>query len=431
VISAFDSALGSLRSTLSRLIESVRGSPGPVYGWDPSQQGPSQAFSRAPVRLIVDLGADPRRRPLNPFSAQAFSSMDALLGVNGQGQGHEPKGKPFSMLSRGGVSFEIEAYYDALHPVGSVSSATTGSGSLSKAFTPSSPPPAATRNEFQQCALSTNLRRHKGFVGILIDGGHFEHLMQSCITSNRGTQDDLIAVGMRVKVDALGALLLKTEEKRLEAEERSTKAFKKNSRSAEKEKGKDRIADGAGSSVLSSADGRLSAFVSKFSTAPPDVILLQLKMSHSLSTSDNAGDSAAGLYATAAQMRLSDRDHRVRKDVSPGISPPIHSTPIHSSSPPLVAVTLTMLRVAGVKALDLKNFPSDRTSRLLNPSSLISCDAQQGEVEQAIVQCSHASVPFLVLLPHLDEQADADDFHAEAEAEAGPHAFMDRNVQVR
>jgi hypothetical protein len=425
VISAFDSALGSLRSTLSRLLESVRGGPGPVCMRDPSQQAPS----RATMRLIVDLGADPRRRPLNPFSAQAFSSMDALLGV--KGQGHDTKGKSFSVLSRGGVYFEIEAYYDALYPVGSVSSATAGSGPLSKAFTPLSPSPAATRYEFQQSA-PTNLRRHKGFLGILIDGGHFEHLMQSCFTPTRGSQDDLVAVGMRVKVDALGALLLKTEEKRLEAEERSKKAFRKNSRSAEKERGKDRMADGVAASVLSSAEGRLSAFVTKFSTAPPDVILLQLKMSHSLSTNDTASDSesAAGLHATAAQMRQSDRDTRERKGASPVISPPIHSTPIHPSSPPIVAVTLTMLRVAGVKALDFKHFPSDRTSRQLDPSSPSCSDADRGEIEQAIVQCSHASVPFLVLLPHSDEQANADDVHAEAEAEAGSHAFMDRNAQV-
>jgi hypothetical protein len=386
------------------------------------------------MRLLVDLGADPRRRPLNPFSAQAFSSMDALLGVKGQGLGQDTKGKPFSTLPRGGISFEIEAYYDALHPAGTASSATAGSGSATKTFIPPSTPPPANRYEFQQCAPSTNLRRHKGFLGILLDGGHFEHLMQSCIASNRGSQDDLIAVGMRVRVDILGALLLKTEEKRLEAEDRSKKAFKKISRSAEKEKGKDRMADRASDSVLSSSEGRLSAFLNKFSPAPPDVILLQLKMSNALSASESTSESAGGLHATVAHMRLSERDLRLKKDASPVIPTPIHSTPsMHPSSPPHVAVTLTLLRVAGVKALDFRHFLSDRTSRLLSSSSHTNSDVERSEIEQAIVQCSHASVPYLVLLPHSDEQTNADEVHAksETETEAGSHPFMDRNAQVR
>lgn len=420
MISAFDSALGSLRSTISRLIESVRGRP--VSGLDPSQAAPSET----PLRLVIDLGADPRRRPLSPFSAQAFSSMDALTGM--KGQGHHMKSKSYSSLSRGGVSFEVEAYYDTLHSSGFTSSASAGSGSASKAF-PSSIPLAATRYEFQPYAPSTNLRRHKGFLGILIDGGHFEHLMQSCIAQTRGSQDDLIAVGMRVKVDALGAMLLRTEEKRLEAEERSKKAFKKSSRSAEKEKGKGRAADGAGASVLTSTEGRLSAFLRKFSAAPPDVILLQLKASLVLSTSENATEIVDGPHTTAAQMRFSDRDQRLKKDISPRISPPIHG--MSPSSPLIMAVTLNTLRVAGVRALDCKHFLSHRMGRLLSPSSHLSSDAERGEVEQAIAQCSHASVPYLVLLPHFDEQNNADEQHAEAVTDGISLTFMDLYAQVR
>lgn len=428
MISAFDSALVSLRSTVSRLIESLRGRP--VSGLDPSQAAPSET----PLRLLIDLGADPRRRPLSPFSAQAFSSMDALMGIKGQGQGqgHHMKSKSYSALSRGGVSFEVEAYYDTRHSSGSTTSATagSGSGSASKAF-PTSNQLAATRYEFQQCAPSTNLRRHKGFLGILIDGGHFEHLMQSCIAQTRGPQDDFIAVGMRVKVDAIGAMLLRTEEKRLEAEERSKKAFKKSSRSAEKEKGKSRTADGAGAGVLTSSDGRLSAFLRKFSAAPPDVILLQLKVSLLLSSSDNATESGDRPRTTAAQMISSDRDQRLRKDVSPGISPPIHSiSAIHPSSPLIMAATLNTLRVAGVRALDCKHFLSGRMGRLLSPSSHSSIDAERGEIEQAIAQCSHASVPYLVLLPHSDEQNNADEQHAEAVIDGSSKTFMDLNAQV-
>lgn len=411
MISAFDSALGSLRCTLSRLVESVK--DGPNSEWDALQPEPSNL----PIRLIVDLGADPRRRPLSPFSSQAFSCMDTLLGERGQ----STRAKPFPALTRGGISFEVEAYYDTLHPARTASSAAaaagSGSGSASKAFSPSSPPLAAARYELQQFAPITNRRRHKGFLGILIDGGHFEHLMQSCIAPNRGTADDLVAVGMRVKVDALGTLLLKTEEKRLEATERSKKASRRSSVSAEK----DRVAEGAGTSRVPSTtgEGRLGAFLGKFSASPPDVILLQPRTALAV----NASGRGSVSQATAADM---DRDVRLHRDAT------VHNiSPTRSSSHPLLAVTLAMLRVAGVRALDSHSFLSDHTNRLPSPSSHYSIDAEQCDFEQAIAQCSYASVPFLVVLPPSGEHTDADGIHAVGVSQSGPQALVECDAQVR
>ena len=91
--------MGQLRSTISQLLQSF-----------PSHPTGTGDCDIPPYQLLIDLGSDPRRRSLSPFSSQAFATMIPPIGGLG-GKGQKGKSNIFANLgATGGIYFEIETY---------------------------------------------------------------------------------------------------------------------------------------------------------------------------------------------------------------------------------------------------------------------------------------------------------------------------------
>lgn len=365
VISSFETALGQLRSTITQLLQSF-----------PSQ--PPGDCDVPPYQLLIDLGSDSRRRSLSPFSSQAFATIIPFLGtVGGKGQ----KGKNnvcTSLRATGGVYFEIETYV-VQHSVKAASSVTAV---VTAPATPSTLKIDSQRSKNHTSSSSSSSsgsrRRHKGTVGIIVDAGHFEYLIEACRTSGADRRSDVIAMGMRIKIDALTSFLLKSEEKKMEADERNRKSRK--NKHSDKEKVQESSSNQA---TTSCTDSRLDAFLSKRIFAVPDVVV-------ALSNVNRFGDGqsmrSAGAHTPAGQTT---------SDVT---TPSTHHLPAQPHNPSsfhssMMTVTLSQLRALGYKSIESDLFLKNRT-----PDSPISKQSAEKITDFLITQCYHATVPFLVLL---------------------------------
>ena len=193
IISHFDTALNEFRETIKRLTELIS-----VTSMNPP------VAQKQPCRLVVDLGSDPRRKSLNPFSTQSFVSMNNLA----QFEVVRKSKKLKPPIDHGGIYFEIEAYLENSAPSTSTSTSTSNTTNIP-------PSSSMTRGEYQyRSTVSNDLKRQKSFSHILIDGGHFEALLQACNVPKKNANENIIAVGIRIKIDMLSSLLLKTEEKK-------------------------------------------------------------------------------------------------------------------------------------------------------------------------------------------------------------------------
>ena len=257
LISSFEAALGQLRSTISQLLQSL-----------PSQPSGAGDCDVPPYQLLIDLGSDPRRRSLSPFSSQAFATMIPPVGSALGGKGQRGKSNVSTSLGvTGGIYFEIETY---------VGQHSTKSASSAPVVVSTPATPTTTRSDSQRIRNHTGTssssgssrRRHKGTIGIILDAGHFEYLIEACRTSGADRRSDVIAMGMRIKSDAITSFLLKAEEKKLEADERNRKARK--NKHLDKEKVQESISTHPS---LSCSDNRLDAFLSKRIYASPDVVV--------------------------------------------------------------------------------------------------------------------------------------------------------------
>ena len=256
IISHFDTALNQFRETVKRITELLSVTP-----TDP----PVPNMQR--YRFVVDLGSDPRRKSLNPFSAQSFMSMNNMARFEFVKKSKRVK----SPVDHSGLYFEIEAYLENSAPPTSTSTSTsTNTPSIS--ITKSEYQHRSTVSEYQhRSTIPNDLRRQKSFSHVLIDGGHFEALLQACHIPKKSINEDIIAVGIRIKVDIISSLLLKTEEKKIESDLQSRKNNKKISRNYEKEK--ERTADTSTSIDKNLLNGTLDAFLRK-NTLPPDVVVM-------------------------------------------------------------------------------------------------------------------------------------------------------------
>lgn len=362
MISSFETALGQLRSTITQLLQSF-----------PSQ--PPGDCDVPPYRLLIDLGSDSRRRSLSPFSSQAFATFIPSLGAVG-GKGQKGKNNVCTSLgATGGVYFEIETYV-VQH---SVKTAPSVPAVVTAPATPSTlkSDSQRSRNHTSSSSSSGSRRRHKGSAGIIVDAGHFEYLIEACRTSGTDRRSDVIAMGMRIKIDALTSFLLKSEEKKMELDERNRKARK--NKHSDKEKVQESSSNQATSSC---ADNRLDAFLSKRVFAAPDVVV-------ALSNVNRFGDGqsmrSAGAQTPAGQttsdVTTPSTHHLLAQPHNPSSS--------HSS---MMTVTLSQLRALGYKAIESDLFLKNRT--LESPSK----HSAESITDFLIAQCYQARVQFLVLL---------------------------------
>jgi hypothetical protein len=363
VISSFEAALGQLRSTITQLLQSF-----------PTQ--PPGDCDVPPYQLLIDLGSDSRRRSLSPFSSQAFASIIPSLGAVG-GKGQKGKNNVCASLgATGGVYFEIETYV-VQH---SVKTAPSVSAVLTAPATPSTLKSDSQRskNHTSSSSSGSSRRRHRGTVGIIVDAGHFEYLIEACRTSGADRRSDVIAMGMRIKIDALTSFLLKSEEKKMEAEERNRKARK--NKHSDKEKVQESSSNQATSSC---ADSRLDAFLSKRVFAAPDIVV-------ALSNVNRFGEGqsmrSAGAHTPAGQTT---------SDVATPFTHQLLAQPhnLSSSHSSMMTVTLSQLRALGYKAIESDLFLKNRTFD--SPISKLSAESI---TDFLFAQCYHARVPFLVLL---------------------------------
>ena len=366
LISSFEAALGQLRSTISQLLQSL-----------PSQPSGAGDCDVPPYQLLIDLGSDPRRRSLSPFSSQAFATMIPPVGSATGGKSQKCKSNVFTSLGvTGGIYFEIETY---------VGQHSTKSASIVPVVgTPATP--VTTKNDSQRIrnhagssssSCGSSRRRHKGTTGIILDAGHFEYLIEACRTSGADRRSDVIAIGMRIKSDAITSFLLKSEEKKLESDERNRKARK--NKHPDKEKVQESISTHPS---LSCGDSRLDVFLGKRIYASPDVVVAV----HTVSPFRVGQSMRAGLHSTAAQT--------IGDVATPSahflFTQPHDYSSTHSS---MVAVTLSRLRALGFKATDSDAFLKNRSPDLSGPKLSSECNT-----DFLISQCYHASVPFLVVL---------------------------------
>ena len=359
MISSFEAALGQLRSTITQLLQSF-----------PTQ--PPGDCDVPPYQLLIDLGSDSRRRSLSPFSSQAFASLIPSTGTAG-GKGQKGKNNVCASLgATGGVYFEIETYV-VQH---SVKTAPSVPAVVTAPATPSTLKSVSQRSR-NHTTSSGSRRRHKGTAGIIVDAGHFEYLIEACRTSGADRRSDVIAMGMRIKIDALTSFLLKSEEKKTESDERNRKARK--NKHADKEKVQESSSNQATSSC---ADSRLDAFLSKRVFAAPDIVV-------ALSNVNRYGEGqsmrSAGVHTPAEQtsdVATPSTHHLLAQPHNPS-----------SSYSSMMTVTLSQLRALGYKAVESDLFLKNRT--LDSPISKLSAEST---TEFLISQCYHARVPFLVLL---------------------------------
>ena len=360
--------MGQLRSTISQLLQSL-----------PSQPSGAGDCDVPPYQLLIDLGSDPRRRSLSPFSSQAFATMIPPVGSATGGKGQRGKNSVSTSLGvTGGIYFEIETY---------VGQHSTKSASSVPVVVSTPATPVTTKSDSQRIrnhagsssssSSSSSRRRHKGTLGIILDAGHFEYLIEACRTSGADRRNDVIAVGMRIKSDAITSFLLKLEEKKIESDERNRKARK--NKHSDKEKVQESISTHPS---LSCGDSRLDAFLAKRIYASPDVVVAV----HTVSPFGVGQSMRAGLHSTAAQTI---GDVATPSAYSLFTQPHDYSS-THSS---MVTVTLSRLRALGFKATDSDAFLKNRTPDLSSPKHLSECNT-----DFLISQCYHASVPFLVVL---------------------------------
>ena len=366
MISSFESALGQLRSTISQLLQS--------FPCQPSGFGTGDC-DVLPYQLLIDLGSDPRRRSLSPFSSQAFATMIPSIGSLG-GKGQKGKSNVCTSLGvTGGIYFEIEIYV--------VQHSTRATSSVPAVLsTPATP--TAARSDTQRIrnhtssSSSSSRRRHKGTTGIIIDAGHFEYLIEACRTSGADRRCDVIAMGMRIKTDALTSFLLKSEEKKLEADERNRKVRK--NKHPVLERVQESISTHASSSCT---DGRLDAFLSKRTSAAPDVVVAM----HDVSVfGDNQSTRSTGLHTSAGQITSDVATPSAHLLFAQPYSP----STSHSS---MMTVTLSQLRALGCKAIDSDSFLKNRFLDLSSPKH-----SSGSNTDLLITQCFHARVSFLVVL---------------------------------
>lgn len=362
VISSFEAALGQLRSTITQLLQSF-----------PTQ--PPGDCDVPPYQLLIDLGSDSRRRSLSPFSSQAFASIIPSLGTVG-GKGQKGKNNVCASLgATGGVYFEIETYV-VQH---SVKIAPSVPAVVTAPATPSTLKSDSQRskNHTSSSSSSGSRRRHKGTVGIIVDAGHFEYLIEACRTSGADRRSDVIAVGMRIKIDALTSFLLKSEEKKTESDERNRKARKN------KHSDKEKVQESSSNQATSSCADRLDAFLSKRVLAAPDIVVALCNVNRfgvGQSMRSTGAHTPAG--QTTSDVATPSTHHLLAQ--------PHHHSSSHSS---MMTVTLSQLRALGYKAMESDLFLKNRT--LDSPISKLSAESI---TDFLIAQCYHARVLFLVLL---------------------------------
>ena len=367
LISSFEAALGQLRSTISQLLQSL-----------PSQPSGTGDCDVPPYQLLIDLGSDPRRRSLSPFSSQAFATMIPPVGSALRGKGQRGKSDVSTSLGvTGGIYFEIETYVGQ-HSTKSASSVPVAV-STPATLTTTRSDSQRIRNHTGSSSSSSgsSRRRHKGTIGIILDAGHFEYLIEACRTSGADRRSDVIAMGMRIKSDAITSFLLKSEEKKLEADERNRKARK--NKHLDKEKVQESISTHPS---LSCGDSRLDAFLSKRIYASPDAVVAV----HTVSPFGVGQSMRSGLHTTAAQTTGDVATHSTHSL----FTQPHAFSSTHSS---MVTVTLSRLRASGFKATDSDAFLKNRSPDLSSPKHSSECNT-----DFLISQCYHATVPFLVVL---------------------------------
>ena len=386
MISTFDTALRELRGTLSQLMESY---PGNIHPNHPTH---------SPVKLLVDLGSDSRRRGLNPFSSQAFACMNYLSEDKRKKKGVVAPGGIGGTGGVGGVYFEVEAYYDysAPTPHGAASGIP-----LNKSFPPPTPAPSLSapntaRSDYphlhQHRSTTAIRRRHKGTQGVIIDGGHFESLIQACRTHTR-ERNDVIAMGMRIKVDALASFLLRTEEKKIEAEQRSRKAYKRNSRNMDKERMPE---TGLPHNAFDSTEGRLDAFIMKYSS-PPDIVVIASRAVAGMPFFGYSAQRRSASYATATQQGEDLGPADSMEDATCSSISPLSGVTSQSPLSSLLAVTLSLLRAAGLRAVDSHHL----LSRAPTPTPQLS-PKDHSDIDAVLSQCFYTGVKYLVLLSNRD-----------------------------
>ena len=217
------------------------------------------------------------------------------------------------------------------------------------------------------------------------------------------------AVGMRLKIDTLVSLLLKTEEKKIEVRrtlKRSSRNYesqkdKERERERGKGKGKERSSDGSMLTQLS-GEGLLDSFIRQHSSAPITAVVMLRRVSHR--TDGTQEQQCSESYATVTQERRS-RDLGLINSTDAQLSPPypssspshLHPHTSHPSSAMLMAATLCQLRASGHRVVDSRVFPSELSNRLRSVSTPVDGN-RHSDVDAMLSQCHQEGVPFLVLL---------------------------------
>lgn len=455
MISIFDSSMTSLRSTLSQLLISFA----LPRARTPSSFSSSSSEGLDQYRLLVDLGSDSRRRTLNPFSYQAFSSMSSLSASKKRaGRNKTPSPVSIAGGGGGGLYFEIEAYHDLQQSMSISRAKGAGSGSGPESGvtpqtlthttpltnpTPTLTPTAATtptpgtgtgvvtsrkdkeKDRDQQHRVPGIRKRYKGSNGVLLDGGHFEHLMCTCTphtatgtsSPSGGGCEGVIAVGMRLKIDTLVSLLLKTEEKKIEARKvlkrssRNHESHKERDKEKQRERERERGKNRSQLYTQPSGEGLLDSFIRQHSSAPLTAVIMLRTVSHRpeglLSQSSQQSSES---YATVTQEKKSKFRDLGLIDSTDALLSTHSSTHLHLQSPAhpysamLMAATLCQLRASGHRVADSHVFPSE-LSRLRSASTPLDGNTpRRGDVDAMLSLCHAEGVPFLVLLLPEEEE---------------------------
>ena len=403
----------------------------------------------------MDLGSDPRRKNLNPFSSQSFVSMNFLT----QFDQEKKRKKIIPLINQGGIYFEIEAYAENLTTSTSTSS-TISANKVSNLSSQSSTMTNISKNvDYQHRSVVINdFKRQKYNTNILIDGGHFESLIQACrVNTKNNLNDDIIAVGMRVKVDNLTSLLLRTEEKKIEADIKSRKTLKRNSRNLEKEK--ERTDDNRTFFNKNSLNGILDSFLFQHALPPDVVVMISKPMlfsditlnenknnnnsnKNSENNSNNYNSNKNDINDDNNNNRNDDNDnnydsknnndnnHSINNEIFPSFTsskikqsiesekdprPSTKNSTEHSSLKERISTTHTLtssisntilflFRSAGLKAVDSSQFLSERLSRPPSPLTPIN---NQNDIDILISQCYHSKVPYLIVFSNINSFVDS------------------------